>query len=131
MWLPTLLYVVILRRTGTVDLRVAASAYLGVFLVGGGYLSLGVCASAVTRSQLVATALTSLALLSLFIVGLGEFVAREGTTAHAICAYVSVWGHMNDFASGIVDSRRVVFYGTMIVLPLYVTTRVVDAWKWG
>jgi ABC-2 type transport system permease protein len=131
MWLPTLFYVVILRRMGTVDLRATASAYLGVLLVGGGYLSLGVCASAVTRSQLVATALTSLALLSLFIVGLGEFVVREGTTAHAICAYVSVWGHMNDFASGIVDSRRVVFYGTMIVLPLYVTTRVVDAWKWG
>jgi ABC-2 type transport system permease protein len=131
MWLPTLLYVVILRRTGTLDLRVTASAYLGVLLVGAGYLSLGVCASAVTRSQLIATSLTSLVLVSLFIVGLGEFVVRQGTTAQAICAYVSVWGHMNDFASGIVDSRRIVFYGTMIALPLFVATRVVDAWKWG
>jgi ABC-2 type transport system permease protein len=131
MWLPTLLYLLILRRTGALDVRVAASAYIGVLVVGAGYLSVGVCASALTRSQLVATALTSLILLSLFVVGLGEFVAREGTSAHAICAYVSVWGHMNDFASGIVDSRRLVFYGTMTALPLYVTTRIVESWKWG
>jgi ABC-2 type transport system permease protein len=38
---------------------------------------------------------------------------------------------MNDFASGLVDTRRLVFYGTMIVLPLFVTTRAVDAWRWG
>jgi ABC-2 type transport system permease protein len=87
--------------------------------------------SALTRSQLVAMALTSLLLLVFFIVGLGEFVVAEGTVAHAVCAYVSVWGHMNDFASGIVDSRRLVFYGTMIALPLYVSTRAVETWKWG
>jgi ABC-2 type transport system permease protein len=131
MWLPTVLYLVILRRTGSLDPRSAASAYLGVLLVGGGYLSVGLCASAITKSQLVASGLTTLVLVSLFILGLGEFVVREGTTAHEICAYVSVWGHMNDFASGIVDSRRLVYYGTMIALPLYATTRIVDAWKWG
>jgi len=50
---------------------------------------------------------------------------------HDVCAYVSVWAHMNDFASGVVDSRRLVFYGSLIVLPLFVTTRAVDAWRWG
>jgi hypothetical protein len=38
---------------------------------------------------------------------------------------------MNDFASGIVDSRRLVFYGTVISLPLFVTSRVVDSWRWS
>ncbi len=50
---------------------------------------------------------------------------------HDVCSYVSVWAHMNDFALGIVDSRRVVLYGTMTVLPLFVTVRAVDAWRWG
>jgi hypothetical protein len=36
-----------------------------------------------------------------------------------------------DFASGIIDSRRLAFNGTLIVLPLFITTRVVDAWRWG
>ncbi|MBV9945556.1 MAG: ABC transporter permease [Myxococcales bacterium] len=131
MWTPTVLYLVILRRTGELDWRTAASAYLGVALVGAGYLALGLCASALTRSQFLAMIWTALVLLVLFILGVGEFVTREGTAMHAVCAHVSVWAHMNDFASGIVDSRHVVFYATLVLLPLYVAIRAVDAWRWG
>jgi ABC-2 type transport system permease protein len=133
MWLPTALYLVILGRTGpeALDWRAAGSAYLGVLLVGAGYLAIGICASALTRSQFLAMVWTALVLLVLFILGVGEFVTREGTVMHAVCAHVSVWAHMNDFASGLVDTRRLVFYGTLIVLPLFVTTRAVDAWRWG
>lgn len=131
MWLPTVLYLVILRQTGDIDWHVAASAYLGVLLVGGGYLSLGLLMSAITKSQFLALVLTAMVILTLFILGIGEFVTREGTLMHEICSHVSVWAHMNDFASGIVDSRRLVFYGSLIVLPLFVTVRAVDAWRWG
>jgi ABC-2 type transport system permease protein len=131
MWLPTVLYLVILARTGDLDWHVAASAYLGILLVGAGYLSLGLCASALTRSQFLAMVWTALVLLVLFVLGIGEFVMREGTAMHAVCTHVSVWAHMNDFASGVVDSRRLVFYGTLVLLPLYVSTRAVDAWRWG
>jgi ABC-2 type transport system permease protein len=131
MWLPTVLYIVILQRTGQVDWRVAASAYTGVALVGAGYLSIGLCTSALTRSQFLSMVWTALVLLVLFILGVGEFVTRDGTVMHAVCAHVSVWAHMNDFASGVVDSRRLVFYGTLITLPLFVATRAVEAWRWG
>ncbi len=134
MWVPTVLYLVVLRRAdpdGQLDWHAAASAYLGVLLVGAGYLAVGLCASALTRSQFLAMLFTALVLLSLFILGVGEFVTSEGTTVHALCAHVSVWAHMNDFASGVVDSRHLVFYGTMVALPLFVATRAVDAWRWG
>jgi ABC-2 type transport system permease protein len=131
MWLPTVLYLVILGRTGDLDWHTAASAYLGVLLVGAGYLSLGLCASALTRSQFLAMVWTALVLLMFFILGIGEFVTREGTAMHEVCAHVSVWAHMNDFASGIVDSRHLVFYGTLVLLPLFIATRAVEAWRWG
>lgn len=131
MWLPTVLYLVILARTGDLDWRAAASAYLGVMLVGAGYLSVGLCASALTRSQFLAMVWTALVLLVLFILGVGEFVTRDGTLMHEVCAQVSVWAHMNDFSSGVVDSRRLVFYGTLAALPLFIATRAVDAWRWG
>lgn len=131
MWAPTLLYLVILRRTGELDWRAAGAAYLGVALVGGGYMSLGLMMSALTKSQFLALVLTALVVLGLFILGIGEFVTREGSVMHAVCQHVSIWAHMNDFANGIVDSRRLVFYGTLIVLPLFITTRAVDAWRWG
>jgi len=131
MWAPTALYLVILRRTGDIDWQVAASAYLGVFLVGAGYIAIGILMSALTRSQFLALITTAMVVLFLFILGIGEFVTREGTLMHDVCTHVSVWAHMNDFASGIVDSRRLVYYGTMTVLPLYVAVRAVDAWRWG
>ena len=87
--------------------------------------------SALTKSQFLALVGTALVILALFILGVGEFVTREGTTIHDICAHVSVWAQMNDFASGVVDSRRLVYDAALILVPLYITTRAVDAWRWG
>jgi ABC-2 type transport system permease protein len=129
MWAPTVLYLVILRRTGDIDWRVAGASYLGVFLAGAGYLALGLLTSALTRSQFLALVLTALFILVMFIVGIAEFVTKDGTFLHAVSSHLSVWSHMNDFSSGLVDSRRVIFYATLTILPLYLTTRVVEAWR--
>jgi ABC-2 type transport system permease protein len=131
MWLPTGLYLVILKQTGDIDWRAASAAYLGVFMIGCGYLAIGLLMSAITKSQFLALVLTALIILVLFIMGIGEFVTREGTTLHDICAHVSVWAHMNDFASGVIDSRRLVFYGSLVVIPLFGCVRAVDMWRWG
>lgn len=131
MWLPTLLYLVILKKTGEVDWKVAGASYLGVGLVGAGYLSLGLLMSAITKSQFLALIMTALVILSLFILGIGQFVVPDGTTLHEICGYVSIWAQMNDFSNGIVDLRRLVFDGSLIVLPLFISVRAVDAWRWG
>jgi ABC-2 type transport system permease protein len=131
MWLPTGLYLVILKQTGDIDWRAAGASYLGVFMIGCGYLAIGLLMSAITKSQFLALVLTALIILVLFIMGIGEFVTREGTTLHDICAHVSVWAHMNDFASGVIDSRRLVFYGSLIVIPLFGCVRAVDMWRWG
>jgi ABC-2 type transport system permease protein len=131
MWLPTLLYVVILRRAADVDWRAAGAAYLGVMLVGAGYLSVGLLMSAMTKSQFLALILSAMVILGLFILGIGEFIAREGSVTKDVCAHVSVWAQMNDFSSGVVDSRHVVFTLTLIVLPLFAATRAVDAWRWS
>ena len=129
MWAPTVLYVVILERSGYVDWHVVGASYLGVGLVGAGYLSLGLLMSALTKSQFIALVLTALVLLVLFILGIGEFVTRDGSALHDVCAYVSVWGQMNDFASGIVDSRRLVLDATLVILPLFLSVRVVESWQ--
>ena len=51
--------------------------------------------------------------------------------AREICAHVSVFSQMEEFSKGIVDLRRLVFYLTLMLLPLFVTARVVDSWRWG
>ena len=130
MWLPTVLYIVVLRRAGDIDWHVVGTSYAGVFLIGAGYLAVGTLMSAMTHSQLVALILSSLVILGLFVVGIGEFIFDAGVV-HDFCAYVSVWGQMGELSKGIVDLRRLVLDATLIVLPLFVTVRAVDAWRWG
>ena len=130
MWLPTALYLVVLEKTGEIDWHVVGSSYAGVLLIGAGYLAVGTLMSAMTDSQLVAIILSALVILGLFMLGIGEFIFDAGPV-HDFCAYVSVWGQMGELSKGIVDTRRIVLDVTLVLLPLFVTVRAVDAWRWG
>jgi ABC-2 type transport system permease protein len=131
MWAPTLLYMVLIERAGEVDWGVVASGYLAVTLVGAGYLAIGTMTSALTKSQLLAAVMSAMAVIFLFTIGIGEYVPVLGDTWRAVCGHVSVWSQMNDFSKGIVDLRRIIFDLTLVLVPLFVTVRAVDAWRWG
>ncbi|MEB2314141.1 MAG: ABC transporter permease [Sorangiineae bacterium] len=130
MWAPTVLYVFILRKTGTVDWHVVGSSYLGLFGVGAGYLAIGTLMSAMTRSQLLALLLTAAVLFGLVILGLGEYIFEPGVLRD-LSAHVSVMSQFGEMSKGIVDLRRLVFDLSLVALPLFVAARVVDSWRWG
>ncbi len=130
MWAPTVLYILILRHTGQVDWRVVGSSYLGVFGIGAGYLAVGTLMSAMTKSQLMALVLTIMVQFGLFILGIGEYIFEPGVLRE-ISSHVSVLTQMDEMSKGVVDLRRLLFDGTLSILPLFVTVRVVDSWRWG
>lgn len=130
LWLPTLLYVVIVRNLGEVDPAVIASSYAGVLGVGAAYVAVGGLMSSLTRSQLAASMLTTSVLFGLFIVGVGEQVFDPGPLQQ-LCHHVSMLSQIDDFSRGIVDARRLVFDGSTALLSLFLTCRVVDSWRWG
>lgn len=127
-WVPTVLYVVILRNTGNVDWWVLLSSYLGLLLVGTQYLAIGVLSSSLAKSQFVALLLTVLVQFGLFVLGIGEYIFDPGVF-HDVCSYVSLAGHMEDFSKGIVDSRRLLYAGSTAVFCLFLSTRVVESWR--
>jgi ABC-2 type transport system permease protein len=128
MWLPTLLYVIILRDTGAVDWGVVGSSYLGIGLIGAAYLAIGTLMSAVTQSQLVALMLTTLVLFGLFILGIGEQVFEPGLVLD-VCRYVSILSQLDDFSRGLIDSRRVLLDTSTTAFVLFLCVRVVDSWR--
>lgn len=130
MWAPTLLYVVILRGTGSIDWGVVATSYLGVLAIGAGYLAIGMMTSALTRSQLVAFLLSTTLQFGLFMFGIGEYIFDPGPLLDA-CAHVSVFTQMEELSKGVVDLRRLVFDASLVLTPLFVTVRIVESWRWG
>ncbi len=128
---PTVLYLFIVGRTGTVDWGAVRASYFGVFLIGAMHLAIGIFMSALAKSQFVAFVTTAMIVLGQFVLGLSEIDATRGSLTQRIASHVSIWVHMNDFASGVVDSRHVVFTLSFAALALFLTTRAVESWREG
>jgi ABC-2 type transport system permease protein len=131
LWAPTGLYMLILAHYGSVDVRAISVAYLGILLIGAGYLAFGIMTSALSSNQLVAAFLSGLLIVALFIAGAGVYFFEPTGSMHAVSEYVSVFSMMGEFSRGLVDSRRLLYSAIIIVVPLFFTVRLVEAWRWG
>jgi ABC-2 type transport system permease protein len=129
LWLPTLAYAGILAYYSEVDWGPIASGYLGIVGIGGLFLAIGLFASAMTRSQLLAAIITFALLMFLFIFGLLEGLVNN-ETARQVLGYVNLINHMDDFTKGIVDTRRLVYYLSGILFFLFLTSRALEDRKW-
>lgn len=127
LWAPTLLYAIVIRRYGPVDWGALGAAYLGTTLVGAAYLSIGLFASALSRSQVVAFILGFAGTGGLmFLLGLAKYAFTQEQD-QAFFTYIDMWGHMEHFSVGVVDSRHVVYYLSVAALGLFLTVRAVEA----
>ena len=129
LWLPTLAYAGIVAYYSEVDWGPVAAGYLGVFGVGAFFLSVGLFASALTRSQLVAAILTFALLIPLFTFGLLENLFNDPTLKQAF-SYLNLWQHMEEFSKGIVDTRHLVYYLSATVLFIFLSAKALEAKKW-
>ena len=116
LWLPTVIYAWITSQHGSVDWGATAASYLGVLCLGAYFMAIGLLMSVLAPNQIIAAVLSFVTLGALFAVGIGEFVL-DGK-AREICAYVSMWGHMQSFSKGVIDTRYLVFDGSLVVLAL-------------
>jgi ABC-2 type transport system permease protein len=113
----------------------SAGSYWGTFLLlmlmGGFFISIGCLASALTKDQINAAAISFITTVVLLFVGFVPDIM--GITAPAIkdiFSYVSCIQHMQDFSKGIIDSRPIIWYLSMTVLVSYFTLQVFQFRKW-
>ena len=129
LWLPTLLYPVLVGRHTNVDWGPIASGYLGTLLIGAMALAVGLFGSSFSKNQIVA-AVTSFGLLMAFFAlpWAGDLVQNQTLTD--IFGYINLLDHMDELGKGIIDSRRLVYYLSTTALFLFLTTRALAAKKW-
>ena len=125
LWAPTLMYAWIMHQHGSVDWGAVGASYFGIFCLGTYFMGIGLLMSALAPTQIIAAVLSFLALGALFAVGIGEFVL-DGRLRE-VCAYVSMWGHMQSFSKGVVDSRYLVFDFSLAALSVGLSVAVLRA----
>lgn len=122
LWLPTVLYAGILEHYHEVDWGPVVSGYVGILGLGALFLSVGTLASALSRSQIVAALFGFTGIFLLWAVTFLNFLVVD-PDLKAVVGYLDLWQHMVEWGSGIVDTRRLVYYLSGTVFCLFLSSR--------
>ncbi len=129
LWLPTILYVLVLMRHSEIDLGPVVAGYFGVLLLGFLFLAVGTFASTLTDNQLIAAIIAFAVMVALFSIGLVEQVIMS-SELKAVLGHMNLWTQMDDFAKGIVDTRHVVYQLSVGALFLFLAAKSLEVKKW-
>lgn len=135
MWLPMLACVAVIQHYSNerqgLDPGTIGSTYLGILLVGALFLSFGIFASALTRSQTVAAMVSLVLCVSVFFLGfVPSLLPSSVSWIGKLLENVALFDQMHDFARGVIDTRPVVFFVSFTSFFLFLTLRAVESRRW-
>ncbi len=118
---------------GQPDNGVILAAYIGSWLMAGGFLALSACVSAMTKNQVIAFVLAS-ALCFVFMMSGVEIIqsffrAWTPQTFVESISELSFLTNFNEVSQGVIDVRDLVFFLSVIGIALFVNTAIVEAKK--
>lgn len=113
----------------TVQWPVLATAWLGLWLHGCAILAVASWLSSITQNQVVAFAASLALLLGLML--LGGSAGRVGPPWDGLLRHFSFNAHLAHFGYGLVRLSSVAYYGSLVVLALYLAAGSVAARRDG
>jgi ABC-2 type transport system permease protein len=103
-------------------------AYLGLILQGGCLLAIGAFISSFTKNQIVAGGVTFFVCLMLWLL---NWATSFDTSAWAsVLNYLSIVTHFDNFSKGVIETKDVIFYVSMIFFALFLTSRSLESLRW-
>jgi ABC-2 type transport system permease protein len=118
---------------GRPDNGAICAAYIGSFLVAGGFLAIGSCMSALTRHQVIAFIVTAVVCLASLLIGFIPVVQvlRDIVPQGVVdsIASLSMYSHFASIQKGVIDIRDLLYFGMLIGLFLLATSITVELRK--
>jgi len=113
---------------GNPDWKPVVSGFIGVLLQGACLLAFGTFISTLTRNQIVAAAIGFGLALVLWI--LNWTTSFGNTPVIQVLNYLSIVSHMDSFSRGVIDTKDLIYYVSMIFLGLFLTARSLESLRW-
>jgi ABC-2 type transport system permease protein len=123
--LGSLEFAIIIGAFGEPDWMAILSGYIGVLLAGMAFIAIGVFSSAIVANQIAAAVLGYVMLLFFWLIGWLD-TATESVIGD-VAKYISILENFQDFAKGIIDSRPVIFFVSLIVFALFLSVRSLES----
>lgn len=133
--LPTVLFVYTISElanpVGAIDTGSIIGSYIGLLLLGSGFLSIGLLASALTNNQIVAFILGIFGCFFAFYAF--DFISRLPVFAGSLdytIRQIGIYEHYQSISRGVLDTRDVVYFLTVIGLFLAAAKTALESRKW-
>ena len=127
--LVTLIHFFTLMQVGTnVDYGAVFTGYLGLALAGAVYSSVGTFASSITDNQVVAFIIGIFIVLVFFL--MDKMLMFVPVYLTGIIQYLSVDYHLSNISRGVIDSRNLIYFASVVGFFLFMTVRILEIRKW-
>lgn len=125
--IPTLVYVLCIKSlsaTGNIDGGGIAGSYIGLFLLAATFASIGLCSSSFTSNAVVAFLITAFICLICYFGcnALSKLPVFQGHLDYYI-EMVGIDFHYRSMSRGLLDSRDVIYFFSLIALFLFITVK--------
>lgn len=131
--LPTLLYVLCIDRLsapqGNIDTGAIWGSYLGLLFLGGGFAAIGLFASSLTDNQVVSFVVGML-LCFICYTGIESASVFLGGRTSGVIFGLGISGHYASMSRGVIDTRDVLYFVSLIVIFLFFTKFKLEGRKW-
>jgi ABC-2 type transport system permease protein len=124
----TLAFAITVAKLGPLDKGPAVAGYVGLLLMGGSYIAIGVMASSFARNQVVALIIAFGICFALFL--FGKVLPFVPDNLKPIVSFLSTDTHFENVARGVIDSRDVIYYLSVVVVTLLIATTSLASRKW-
>ncbi|MBX2991307.1 MAG: ABC transporter permease [Bacteroidetes bacterium] len=126
--LPTLLYVITMAILGSIDFGQVVTGYIGLMLMGGVFIALGLLASSLTDNQIVAFIMGFILAFAVFM--LDKVLIYLPSFMASTLEFVGVDFHYSGIARGVIDSRNIIYFASMLGFLLMMATVSLERRKW-
>ncbi len=132
--LPTIIYYISVYQLGSpvgnLDSAGIAGSYIGLVLLGGVFTSIGIFASALTENQVIAFILAVFFCFFLFS-GLDSLASLDiWENAGLFISQLGILYHYEAMSRGLIDSRNLIYFITIISLMILLTQLMLGSRKW-
>ena len=132
--LPTLIYFftiyVLADPVGNVDIGGTWGSYLGLLFLGAGYTAIGLFGSSISNNQIISFIVSMFLCFVLY--ALLAWI-REYTTWSAtdpILEALNIRAHYRSMSRGVIDTRDVIYFVSLILIFLMMTKTALESRKW-
>jgi ABC-2 type transport system permease protein len=122
------IYPIILMAYGNPELGIMASGYLGLTLLAIAFATVGLLTSSLTENQIIAAVICLVLLLLFYVIAWPAETA--GPVLGAVLKYLSLTEHFGEMVKGIIDTKDLTYFVSVIFLSLFLTHRSVESVRW-